>query len=134
MSDGYKRLPVKLDESEKAERSEELARELWRRGELMTAKKEAAQRSARQIKDLDKHLSGLVEAVNTGIEYRDVPVREEVRGMRMETIRCDTWETVSSRPLEDHERQTSIPVDLGEHRARKRKASEPPTDDDKTTH
>ncbi len=133
MSDGYKRLPVKLDDSEKADRSEELAREYWRRGELITAKKEAAQAAAREIKNLDKRIADLAQAVNTGVEQRDVPVREEVRGMRMETIRCDTWETVSSRPLEDHERQTNLPVDLGERRAaRKRKAET--DDDEQTTH
>jgi hypothetical protein len=107
-SKAFESLPCELSASEKAAKSDELARAVRRKEELTLEKSLTAQRLGKDIKECDRKVADLAEEIRTGIEYRDVPVLEEVRGTRMETIRTDTYETVSYRPLEEHERQRGL--------------------------
>lgn len=122
----YQKLPCALSVDERASKSEELAREIRRRAELELQKATEVRRLADLIKRAGQRILDLGEEVRTGVEVRDVPVAQEKRAGRLEVVRTDTGEVVSSRPLTAEERQMS----LGELTAAARALGGPGEDDD----
>src|SRR6188768_2886891 len=102
-SDAFEQLECKLDAGERADKADELARAVQTFERLEFEKKAATAKYAKALKDTRRSIEELGGMVRTGVEMRDVPVKREVRGMRLETIRTDTYEVISSRPLEAHE-------------------------------
>lgn len=122
----YQKLPCALSVDERASKSDELAREIRRRTELEMQKATETRRLGDLIKRAAQRILDLGEEVRTGVEVRDVPVTHEKRAGRLEVVRTDTGEVVSTRPLTAEERQMS----LGELTAAARLLGGPGEDED----
>lgn len=110
------RLPCRLTEEEVRERGERLARELNGKVLLEEKRKEVAAELKRAIDALDAELLDLARAIRDRTEEREVEV-ETTRDLHrrvLETIRRDTGEVVSARPLGPDELQLNlVPMDRG---------------------
>jgi hypothetical protein len=104
------RLPCKLTVHEKDQAADSLAHSVNERDALTLEKALAAQRYAKEIKACDRKIGDLAEAVRTGVEYRQVPVKERPSFERnvIEVIRLDTNEVCGQRVMRADERQTAM--------------------------
>jgi len=104
------RLPCKLTAHEKDQAADSLAHSVNERDALTLEKALAAQRYAKEIKACDRKIGDLAEAVRTGVEYRQVPVKERPSFERnvIEVIRLDTNEVCGQRVMRGDERQTAM--------------------------
>ena len=105
------KLPCELMPSERASKSDELAREVKRNGELEAQKKLLVARFGKDIKASDQRIAELAEEVRTGIEYREVQCSERV-GYPANVVemiwRHDTGEVFRKRPLSPDEKQADL--------------------------
>lgn len=101
------RLPCKLTPEEIAAESLALAHQINARDALTLEKQLAAQRFAKDLKEAERKIGDLAEAVRTGVEYRQIATRDEPdfeRGV-VEIIRVDTGAVVRKREMRADERQ-----------------------------
>jgi hypothetical protein len=122
-------LPVALTDTELLLRGQTMA-DLQREIATAEAKKTADAKAAKEeIDTLKGTLSFVSEQVRTKCEYRDVDIIEEkhydddTQKHVMRTIRADTGEMVSVRPLTDSERQTELGIVESIADAREKKAA-----------
>lgn len=105
------RLACKLSHDERIERVQQLADRLIEQGHVEAEKKQAIEDFKAKLKAIDSRVGELIEAVKTGIEYRPVQVEERADSGRrvVETVRLDTGDVVSTRTMDDEDRQVSLP-------------------------
>lgn len=110
MGTDTQRLPCQLTPAETAVRADELARTLETLEVLKADKAAAVSRFREMIKLSERKSYDLGDVVRTGKEYREVPVRyaSDFEANQIHTIRLDTGEVVSSRPMEAAERQQAM--------------------------
>jgi hypothetical protein len=104
------RLPCKLSVHEKDLAADSLAHAVNERDALTLEKALSAQRYAKSIKEVDRKIGDLAEAVRTGVEYRQIAVKERPSFERnvIEIIRLDTGEVCGQRVMRGDERQTAM--------------------------
>jgi hypothetical protein len=104
------RLPCKLSVHEKELAADSLAHAVNERDALTLEKALSAQRFAKSIKEVDRKIGDLAEAVRTGVEYRQIAVKERPSFERnvIEVIRLDTNEVCGQRVMRGDERQTAM--------------------------
>lgn len=104
------RLPCKLSVHEKDLAADSLAHAVNERDALTLEKALSAQRYAKSIKEVDRKIGDLAEAVRTGVEYRQIAVKERPSFERnvIEVIRLDTNEVCGQRVMRGDERQTAM--------------------------
>lgn len=104
------RLPCKLSVHEKELAADQLAHAVNERDALTLEKALSAQRYAKDIKTVDRKIGDLAEAVRTGVEYRQIAVKERPSFERnvIEVIRLDTNEVCGQRVMRADERQTAM--------------------------
>lgn len=99
----YQELPVQLTEDERNVRGRQAARlEVALQKHLVDAK-EAKKKLADREKELEEGILKAARAADSGEEPRQVECREVLRGVVVEVIRCDTNETIDSRPATGEE-------------------------------
>jgi hypothetical protein len=105
-----KKLPCKLSDAERALKSSELSREVLNNQRLLLERSLTAQRISKDLKASSRVIGDLAEEVRTGIELREVPVYEkrDYTARRVLTIRGDTNELVTARPMEPSEKQAGL--------------------------
>jgi len=141
LMDSLERLPCTLSSSEKARKSDELAREIAHRKALETEKGLVARGLADKLKESGRRIDDLAEEVRTGVELRDVKCStvKDFEHNVVHTRRLDTKEIVSSRPMQAGERQAdlfakpSAQLPLTEQYDELGKADEPLSDDESET-
>lgn len=104
------RLPCKLTPEEIAAESLALAHQINARDALTLEKQLAVQRFAKDLKEAERRIGDLAEAVRTGVEYRQIATRDEPdfeRGV-VEIIRVDTGAVVRKREMRADERQAEL--------------------------
>lgn len=108
-------LPCALSELEVAERAHKLAKAALDLVALDVRKKVAAAAFKEEHELLNSNAKQLAREVHTRQEMRDVEVEyrhDDIR-LHVDTIRCDTGEVISSRPMTADEardaRQTKLP-------------------------
>jgi len=101
-------LPVPLTEDEIRHRGQELARRIQSRAEEAERQAEEKRRMRAQLEEMDAGIARLSEVVRTGVEHRSVEVVEQLVGTRVERIRTDTGEILSTRAATDEERQIGL--------------------------
>jgi hypothetical protein len=108
--DSLEKLPCTLSASEKARKSDELAREVSRHAALELEKSLTAKALGEQIKVSDRKITDLAEQIRTGVENREVKCSTEKDFVHnvVHTRRLDTKEIVSSRPMQAGERQAEL--------------------------
>jgi hypothetical protein len=104
------RLPCKLSAHEKELAADSLAHAVNERDSLTLEKALSAQRFAKSIKEVDRKIGDLAEAVRTGVEYRQIAVKERPSFERnvIEVIRMDTGDVCGQRVMRADERQTAM--------------------------
>jgi len=107
-----KQLQVTLKPDERNAYAIELAGEQGRLEHAQDAKEEATKAHNGIIKTHEARVGELATYVNQGWEYREVEVeeREDWNGKRIFHIRMDTAEEIFSRPMNEEERQRSLPL------------------------
>ena len=100
-------LPCKLDEEEVGSRGEELARTCRELGVHQEAMKDTASKMKAEEKRLDVRITKLADAVATRQEERLVECYESpnLGTLSIETIRMDTHDVASRRPMDEKERE-----------------------------
>ena len=103
-------LPVRLTEQELIAKGAELSAMIKALSYEEAEKKSVADAFKARITDLDTQIQRLAQIVRDKKEFRPVEVIEQpdYDAMMMRTVRLDTGEVVSSRPLEGSERQRPL--------------------------
>lgn len=112
MQSGFvEKLPCELTRDEKESKANEMAELIKVHGEVEIEMKSVAEGFKRHLKKLDQDITDRAEEVRTGVEHRLVECTERgrYRDNKVDVIRCDTGETVRSRPMTITERQDSLP-------------------------
>ena len=109
------RLPVKLTSEEKIEKGKALADQYAIVADLHVEKTAAASRIKSSIESAEAVAASLARIVRDGAEDREVAVMEQKNFDRrtVETIRLDTHEVVSTRPMSRDDAQAGL-FDLAE--------------------
>lgn len=112
MSDGreVRPLPVKLSKDELAARAKELAEIIRKQEELEEVRKQQAAEIKADLDTSRARTRALSSAIRTGEEYQDVAclwVPDSVR-VRMNLVREDNGAIVTSREMNEKERQTEL--------------------------
>lgn len=109
-------LPCVLNDQEIKQRGQQLAEMNYKRAQIEDEKKAANSEFKEKIDNLEMQAKTIVQEIRSKSEYRDVPVTEEkdfdVKVCR--TIRTDTGEIVSERPLRVDELQRKFKDENGE--------------------
>jgi hypothetical protein len=113
-----KDLPVKLTEHEKLLKGAELVAAMHEIDQLEEQKKREGKVLADAIKAKDEHARELARTLRTGTEDRKVECTESKRfqDRMVDTIRMDTFQIISSRPMNPSELQEEL--DLQRHMER----------------
>lgn len=103
-------LEVKLTKKEVSEYAEKLAQSCVTRIETEAEKKEVTGNYNAQLKNINKDISALSEAIQNGYEERDVECDERVNGEKniVEIIRLDTQEVIDARDIEQDDIQENL--------------------------
>lgn len=106
-----KTLPTRLSSEERNDRGRTLALRLAHRMKVATDAKDTAAEFKSQLKDIDEELIELQDAVNNGVENRQVQCSIRLDGNLAHIARLDTGEIIETRPATKKELatlQTSI--------------------------
>lgn len=105
-------LDCDLTDAEKMDKARELARVTTDIAAEMDRQKAIKQQLAARLGELSARQSALAITVNRGVELRavEVVVLANYDGGVAHAVRTDTGHVISTRPLEDHERQQPLPV------------------------
>lgn len=100
-------LPVKLTDKERKMKGEMLAKAVEERQKIEEEKKEANSTFTARLKASATEIRHLAKVVDSGQEYRDVPVRIEFfpRKGIANVYREDTGDLVNTRPMKEREYQ-----------------------------
>lgn len=107
----YRSLPTRLSQEQIDDRARELARQIRQSLAAEQSAKQSAAEHKEVMKAIGKEVTRLTDAVNNGVEYRDVECRAVTMGNETTIFRQDTGEVVETRAAtkEEMERlQTSI--------------------------
>ena len=118
------KLRCALDDDQRQERSARLVDLLDEKQRTEEEKKEAARAYKSKLDDLRVEETHLRTELRSGYYLDEVEVREERRGKRMITIRCDTDEVVADRALVNPE--VVADADEGGNEPEEDEAPEPP--------
>jgi hypothetical protein len=105
-------LPVRLSMPETLARGGELARAQRALDNAEEAKRESAATHGALVKRHQAEVSQLAQVINQGWEFREVECTEQLDyvGLQHLTIRTDTGEIVAQRPMNEQERQRTLPI------------------------
>lgn len=105
-----KELPCKLTEEERLTKGDECAAKLVEVRDLELEKAAQAKEMKAKISRASLRVAELKDEIRTRTEYRDVECSEsrDDHTQCIVTRRLDTGAIVDSRPMNDHERQTSL--------------------------
>lgn len=116
MRDGtfFENLPCHLSEEEKHERGREAAAKQIELYEFKRLEKERAKLAKQKREELEKDIARLSQARHHGMEDQEVECYEQpnTTTYRIETIRTDTGEVVTSRKMDPMERQMAMQGEL----------------------
>lgn len=109
-------LPVRLTKVELEDRAKLLAKSTRDKEEATLQKKDSAAQFDATIKACDSSISRAAQAINTGVEYREVKCKREYdwKDGRKHLMREDTFEIVESMDISQNERQTKLGKDEAE--------------------
>ena len=95
------------------ERADQATRLVEQRDQKEAESKTASSHFKSQIKQLDADLRKLSTEVRDRATFREVEceIRFEYRTARVATVRSDTGEVISERPMLESERQRELPLD-----------------------
>lgn len=110
----FENLPCHLSDDEKHERGREAAAKLIELYEFKRLEKERAKVAKQKREELEKAIARLSHARHHGIEDQEVECYEQpnTTTYRIETIRTDTGEVVTSRKMDPLERQMAMQGEL----------------------
>lgn len=105
-----KKLPVKLTEEERLQKADECASKLVEVRDLELEKAEQAKDMKAKISRAKLRVAELKDEIRTRTEIRDVECAEsrDDSTQCIVTRRLDTGKIIDSRPMDDHERQTTL--------------------------
>lgn len=103
-------LPVKLTDEEIKTRAQEQQKLIQEHDEVELQRASISKSMKEQMEDLQLRVRKLKRAIESGTELRPVEVEErpDYEASKMDTYRLDTGEFVSSRPMEEGEKQVAL--------------------------